>query len=410
MPVFTFNAQERKMGNATCALSNLPITYGDKVKLLFVTQNPYTNCDEHEAHKGCAPGHQWFLRTPPIAGKYADYGECDVESDPVIDVVTKLFKQDVVERPAGFCYNSTYVTRQGDFQHFYRAAEQGRLLVKSLDNTPDTEEPENFPTWQKVHELLKAAGLRVRPDSKDSMESKSYKAQSITPGVVAVSFGSDESGKNKAAMLSALAVFEERYSCKLVKDRSEHRLIVAPKGAHADHSLLLNKQAAHKTLTEFPVHKSAALESSVLPILVLEAVWQDYCELGFSEESLDVEYFVNRIGDVVAHKPITGMPQLDRELIRMEFDRLPFRTGVSDHIAVTVFDPTYSEESKSKIVRACAEALRVSYALQRLGQSWAITSLGSQESEWAARIALQQKAMDYCRAKLKLEEAVNYGP
>lgn len=116
--------------NEICALSNLIIAPGTPVRVLFLTRNPYVVSDMHEDYRGIYHYDQWFARTPPIKGRYGDYGRCDFEEDSISHLIEECFQKDVVERPFGFNqFHAGDVTKTKDIHHFLNAASQGRLLV-----------------------------------------------------------------------------------------------------------------------------------------------------------------------------------------------------------------------------------------------------------------------------------------
>lgn len=79
----------------TCAISNLPISPGDKVYWLLLTKNPYTKFSE----TGCYSNDFFFVRSIPILGKYEDCGEVKVSDGEELFVQAMLnqFKVDLVE-------------------------------------------------------------------------------------------------------------------------------------------------------------------------------------------------------------------------------------------------------------------------------------------------------------------------
>lgn len=57
---------------ATCAISELPIEAGDKVRYLLLSSNPYI-----EENIKCYSTGLWFPRTYPLQAVYNDYGSID---------------------------------------------------------------------------------------------------------------------------------------------------------------------------------------------------------------------------------------------------------------------------------------------------------------------------------------------
>lgn len=76
----------------TCALSHMPITCGDEVVYLLITQSTYDRID------GVYANDFWGLRSCPIFGKYDDYGEIAVAKgeEIFIDTLVDQFSSDLV--------------------------------------------------------------------------------------------------------------------------------------------------------------------------------------------------------------------------------------------------------------------------------------------------------------------------
>jgi hypothetical protein len=219
--------------NETCALSNLHITYGVPVKVLFLTQNPYVVSDQHEAQRGVYHYDNWFCRTPPFNGKYDDYGNAKFKESPLTKLIADVFDTDVVERPFGHNrYHAPPVIKGKGINHYLAAAWEGRLLVQDDYHRPKGEVPENVPTWERVHALLKQAKMPLQIESKSG--ENCYNAQPITHGVVCVHYEAYSGAKKK--LQKAEAVLKEHYDCKIInkfadRDDYEPAMIVVPKGA-----------------------------------------------------------------------------------------------------------------------------------------------------------------------------------
>ena len=117
--------------NETCAISGLPIGCGDLVKLVFLSRNPFCSADEHFYHRGCYHYDHWCMRTPPISGKYDDYGRCKFKENYLTRLIEKMFIDDIVELPFGFNqYHAHSVPKKPTIHQLLDAAWQGRLLVR----------------------------------------------------------------------------------------------------------------------------------------------------------------------------------------------------------------------------------------------------------------------------------------
>jgi hypothetical protein len=85
----------------TCMISNLPITDGDKIYMILLTQNAHVA--GRLGSSGVHPTDFWFPRSLPILGTYADYGRMDFlpEEELFVQALFAQLQQDVVTVGAG---------------------------------------------------------------------------------------------------------------------------------------------------------------------------------------------------------------------------------------------------------------------------------------------------------------------
>ncbi len=382
--------------NETCALSNLNISYKTPVRLLFLTQNPYVVSDQHEGHRGCYHYDQWFVRTPPIKATYADYGQCDFQENPITDLIDKCFQKDVIERPFGFNqYHSCDVTKTKGIYHFLQAAWQGRLLVEDRvfeELNPNEIVPEKWPTWQKVHAILKQAKLQLQLESTKSEGCPGYNAQPVIPGVVCVTFNSY--GNNIDKLKEAAEVLSKTFACKIIykfKDKpNDPCLMVVPKGAFKNPDLLHDKASTVETITTHPELEHECRRLPVLAVMVREDVWQAYCCVG-GEETVEsiLESFhkvyngINKEDDIISKYHLTISEMSFREMLVF----IPFQTTPSTHLVSAGKDFS----AKDELLLGCAELSRVEYVMARTHQPWYIPPLGGQDGEWKLKTELLSK-------------------
>lgn len=132
--------------NETCALSGFSIPYGTPIRHVFLTQNPYLTSDQHETKKGVYHYDYWFVRTPPLKGRYDDYGQAVHDDPEMCRLIADVFSEDVVERPIGpNQYRDPAVRRGENLEHYLEAAWEGRLLVANQARTSRSS-PESLPT------------------------------------------------------------------------------------------------------------------------------------------------------------------------------------------------------------------------------------------------------------------------
>ncbi len=387
--------------NETCALSNLNIPYGTPVRLLFLTQNPYVVSDGHEAKRGCYHHDNWFCRTPPLTGKYDDYGRAKLQKSPLVKLIADVFSTDVIERPFGFNqYHDPPVRRGEKLDHYLAAAWEGRLLVQDDYTKPRGQPPETWPTWDRVLAVLKRSKLPIQTD-----ESKAgFNAQPVRPGVVCVDFNSYEDTTDKLAQ--AEKVLTKHYDCRVVKkfqDRTgESCLMVVPKGAFDEPFLLVERDKIEYDLATHPeitrLHRYRALP--VLAVMVREDVWQHFANIEIPSngwdrggEKLDVESLkaklekeYDRLVKAKARFQSGSMDDireifttLGNENFRETLHSLPFQTMPASHLKFAVESDF---KAKDDLLQACAELAHVEIVMSRLHRPWYIPPLGGQESEW----------------------------
>lgn len=387
--------------NETCALSNLNVGYGTPVKLLFLTQNPYIHSDDHEAQRGCYHYDQWFVRTPPIAGKYADYGRCEFDEGPLTDLIVELFKRDAIRRPFGFNqYHAPHVDPEKGIHHLLNAAWEGRLLVRDGDQEIP-EPPEEYPTWQRVHQLLKKARKPLQLESKNDEGKAGYNAQPVSFGIVAVHFNSYND--NSARLKSAQEVLKSHYDCKILykfNDRKDDPcLIVTRKGALKNPSLLANIEAIKEQFNTHPeMLRNRGRQLPVLAVMVREDVWDAYAQISakahWGEKAPTVDSLRKKLEE--AKKDLILSEMAYREVLVS----LPFQTTPATHLVEAVKNE-YKE--KNKLLQSVAELARIEYVMACLHQPWYIPPLGGQEGNWELRTKLLKKITDISAAEYKRE-------
>jgi len=398
--------------NETCALSNLNIGCGTPVRLMFLTQNPYVIADQHETHRGCYHYDHWFARTPPIKGKYADYGDCAFKEGPITDLITECFQMDVIERPFGFnqCH-SPDVTKTKGIHHFLNAAWEGRLLVQDDYTRERKQPPDHFPTWEKVHALLKAAKLPIQLESGKKEGKGGYNAQPVTPGVVCVTYGSFED--KKGLLEKAQKVLAKTYSCKIVpkfkdKDVGDYYncLMVVPKGAFknpllaVDESVLLEKMTTHPEYRKLPV----------LAVMIREDVWQTYCKV-VSDKKYPNPYINDNVPPSVdflekqIKKPYKGESSIPGLLdvcemgFRESMMTLPFQTSVATHLKIAAKKKDFA--ASDELIHSCAELARIEIVMGWTHQPWYIPPLGGQDGMWSLKSQLLKDLHGITRKVLK---------
>lgn len=405
--------------NEICALSNLPISYNDPVRLLFVTGNPYReDSDQKNARRGVYHHDQWFVRTPPLKGKYNDYGRCEIDAgqEQIIDLICKCFSQDIIERPFGFNqYHACDVTKSKGFNHYREAAWQGRLIVKDIFANPPVV-PNHFPTWHDVHKILKDHKLPIQSESDKDEGKAGYNAQPVIHGVVCVTFNSYNSVTNK--LKKAQEFLDRVYDTRLLsqfEDREggkDQCLIVVPKGAYEDSTKLHDFEYYKIIINSHPQNRMFKYrELPVLNIMVREDVWETYCHLDFEKNMWDrekpttVDAITEQIKVIVEkfkNKKDHYFTIISEMGFREVFHDVVGQTQVTKHITTAFDDENFTDWNQ--LIASCAELARIEVVMARTHQSWNIPSLGGQDNEWDLRVKLATAITEIAKKELNDEK------
>lgn len=427
--------------NETCALSNLNIGCGDKVKLLFLTENPY------DKNRGCYHYDHWFVRTPPISGTYDDYGRCKFKPGPVSKLITQMFDKDAVERPYGHNpYHDPPVVRGRGLPAYLNAAWEGRLKVQDEYTVQPKEAPEHWPTWQRVHAIFKKAKLPLQMDGKDTDGTggkAGYNAQPVAGGVVCVTWNAYEGEEKK--LREAEKLLKETYDCLLTyripSHKSDPHLMVAPKGAmyagshelaSGDPRLIFDKDAAKRLLTEGGGYdRPSYRELKVLAVMVRQDVWDAYSGQTIEgsrwskEPPVTVETHYDKLqkcwdkqikhakdweealaklkdGDKDATHGLSLSSMLRESDMKQILFELPFQCMPGTHIGAAIEDPEF--KGREELLRGVAELAQIEHVMEHLHQPWYIPPLGGQEGHWELRTAILQKVAALSAAELKKEQ------
>ena len=377
--------------NEVCALSSLNIGCGDKVKVLFLTQNPYVVSDQRVAHRGCYHYDQWFVRTPPLSGKYDDYGRAAIDPSPLVDLIVEKFQHDVVVKPYGFNPYHTHPVALGEgIDHYFQAAWEGRLEVQDHYTRPKDASPENWPTWERIHALLKAAKmpLQIKTD-------KGYNAQEVCPGVVCVTF--NEFGKNEPRLEKAQKLLEKTCDCQLVynipEQKYEPALIVMPKGAIKKPALLADKKALKEAVSTHPKRLPRYRSLPVLAVMIREDVWEAYSTMNIKPESwtkepaITIKSMYERLKK--SCKLQDGFLKFCEMMFRESMNTIPFQTMAVSHIVCAL--EKGEEFSMDDVLKPCAELAVVENVMAYRNQAWSIPSLGGQEGHWDVQTKLLKR-------------------
>lgn len=389
--------------NETCALSCLPITCGDPVKLLFLTRNPYsTTCDERFAQRGCYHNDQWFVRTPAISGKYADYGKCDFEESYVTKLIEKTFSTDVVELPFGYNeYHAPPISSNSNIYEFLEAAWKGRLLVKNTEFS-EPKIPENFPTWKKIHKLLEDSKFPIMQQNR----TKGFNAQEPHQGIVTVYWNDySETDENLQKITPLLSKY---YDVKKHTFGMENVLIVVPKGGFDNLDLLFDSSKI-ESIFRNPKDSNIPKIHPVLSVMIRQDVWDLFKNIKFKcswiDEDLTVEEFKNK-----SKKMINSYIEQAKnkheffENYRENASRIPFQTSVEEHYKQIPNLPLPTELELEELATNCAELKRVEMIMSVSNHSWHIPSTSGQETNWKIQKEINSGIAKIAQTALKIEK------
>jgi len=376
--------------NETCAISGLSIECGDPVKLVFLVSSTRCESGEYYYKRGCYHYDHWFLRTPPISGKYDDYGRCAFKESFLTKLIEEMFALDVIEEPFG--HNSCHavpVPNKPNMSQLLDAAWEGRLRVRdTYFSTPKV--ADHIPTWQKVKEILQQADFKIMEKRNDA----AYNAQPVRDGVVYVHFNSYENTTKKIQKVNKL--LSEQYDCRIVYEHGnkegECGLIVSVKGAFADNTLLSNLSLPRikVDLEESPKNLSVRpYKLPVVAVMIREDVWNLYRDTPWSvswrNEDRSAAGFKQQISNIMNNK----MEEDDlmsgyrlREKIRETFVYLPLVTSLGDHLSHLLENKKLGKNQREEAIKVFAEAARVEATMSQLSQAWQVPILAGQEPEW----------------------------
>ena len=388
--------------NETCALSGIVIDPGTPVKMLFLTKNPYTDSDQHFYHRGVCHKDHWYVRTPPFDAIYDDYGRSEFKENAITKLICDLFDRDVLELPFGFNqYHTPNVSKFKGIYHYLQAASSGRLLVKDEEYyNKDIED--SFPTWQKIHDVLRKCNLSIQMDSDGDTGQEGYNAQPVMRGVCCVSYKSYQNTREKLKIAQDVLF---NYDSHIVSESTKHDynlcLIVVPKGAFENNNVLYDKEKIEKSLEIHPSIINYVFRGwknrtyPTMNVMVRKDVWDSYCEIPVGKGINGIDLSVNGINDYI--KNISNEWK-DYSYVMSD---IPFQTLAWDHLSKITQD--ISEEDKNIIIKSCAELAHVEIVMSYLHQSWQIPTFGGQELNWKMRAKLVNSIAKIIKQELKKE-------
>lgn len=288
-----------------CTYSGLPITAGNPVRVILLTENPYSEkanfCYSHDA---------WVPRTFPIQAEYNDYGSIEEVKEGILkDLLLQGFQYDMLERGVGDnTYHDLATKKDMDFDAFLDALRAGRILVSEHGAVAVTEASSKSSTLKKFAKSL----LRPIQDIENEIKETTAKITGIpvvkenpvqpTPTMKSVEHLFREAGlplsgpkhfivSDEEGLYGSVRVRYSDYSDKL-KNIEEAMKVVAPhyaamvtvgSGHYADDAeLLIRGKVGVKDDRGLPgfTHKHRERKSNlqVAVAMIREDVWQALVE------------------------------------------------------------------------------------------------------------------------------------
>lgn len=276
--------------SATCAVSGMPIEYGDDIRILLLAQTPY------EDNRPCYMHDVWYPRTFPLRGKYDDYGSAEgIEEGPARDVWLEGFRLDLV--PSGWGDNTVHdVPTSKDMSWddmlvalwedrvYVQAEWHGDLMLEDLEKAVDAgvkalgmeraverkrerrKIPVGVPTRRRVEKRIAKAGF---PLFGGNWAAGGFLTNTVRKGVVRVrvqSYEKDSWGK------------DAEYLAKLQPALREYATVIAKgSGAYANAAdmLVLPKPGVEW----YPGIKGGRRSSLVNVAMIREDVWQSLLQI-----------------------------------------------------------------------------------------------------------------------------------
>jgi hypothetical protein len=128
--------------HTTCNISQLPITPGDRVRVLFLGKSPYSMDPRNEqaigegnnSREGCYSTDFWYPRTVPLKAKYDDYGRVrEVEEGLKQDLFWDQLRDDLYTVEVGENPFHDPASSSGmDWDQMWWVAVEGRLRTKRV--------------------------------------------------------------------------------------------------------------------------------------------------------------------------------------------------------------------------------------------------------------------------------------
>ena len=266
--------------DSTCGISGLPISAGDPVRFMLLTENPYEkNRVHYDMHD------EWFPRTFPIRARYDDYGSVE-EYD--MNASTRLwmegFKVDLIQRGWGDTPSHDIPTSKTmTFDELRMALQEGRVIVRSGAHLMGSKEstrlkvPNGIPTRERITKAIKSAGL---PLSTKCYE-KGYLVDRLSFGEIRVRYEGAEGAEifNSPEPLSSLQKHLLGYAT----------MVTCPTGNSQRPELLVRPLPTSRLVR---IRGKSRKPLRVKPLMIREDVWEQLLSLSYNEPKSQVTYTI----------------------------------------------------------------------------------------------------------------------
>ena len=274
--------------DSICAVSRLPISAGERVKLLLLGSNPYEV-------------NSWVQRSWPVDCVYDDYGSVEDYDETCLSVMTMLecFKIDVLDKGVGDNQvHDVAVNKEGNFDQFLTAIDENRLeVLQNVDRLEanlqlgiqfdnqrfvdimrsnrtrmfaPNDAPDNYPTLSSVVDLLESAGFGVASSFQYGKRDFFY-VDEMEPGCVRLRPVLSIFEEEQQDLVRLVDVLSKKYAAVITVSKDDSRECMV---------LAFPKHTSSKEVTCYSWgNKDIQKTGTVGKVMILERVWDQMLEV-----------------------------------------------------------------------------------------------------------------------------------
>jgi hypothetical protein len=365
----------------TCAVSNLPVGYGDQVRLIFLVKGPYDD-------ENTSPYSWWVPRNFPLKAKYNDYASLtDIQTGPMNDILVKGFSLDIVEKGWGDnSYHDIPINKGMSVEELVEAVHEDRLFVGKQNEysgkfKPDYSKDDGVPSLGSIKYFLESRGFTVN----DAKKHQGFAVDEIWSGGVRVRFVDQNYDHKKELenLWKLLPMLQEKYAAMMVAGSGSYghgpEIFVAP---------LPNAKFGMRPNNERP-------DLPVKFALIREDVWQELLNVksevwdSKSFKKADLEFFRGQVQEEW-DMAVDKTKSLDEKLSALfkgrhifNKDHVPYVVGYGTHWQMMVKEADkLSKKEINEFLDTAAELAHVEMALSSLYFRWKPSVYGGQDRDF----------------------------